>query len=47
MQLNTLKTKEEFTELFELLSEKIYRYAYIRCGYNKDLAQDITQEVFF
>lgn len=46
MKLNKLETKEDLGELFKNLNEDLFRYIYVRCGYNKELAQDMTQEIF-
>jgi RNA polymerase sigma-70 factor, ECF subfamily len=46
MQLNKLNTKKDLEELFKNLNEAVFRYIYIRCGYNRELAEDLTQDVF-
>ena len=46
MKINRLETKEDLEELFIQLNEQIFRYIYVRCGYNQDIAQDLTQDVF-
>ena len=46
MSINKLETRQDLEDLFKWLNEPLYRYIYIRCGYNRELAEDITQDVF-
>ena len=46
MVIDQLKTIQDLEELFKWLNEPLYRYAYVRCGYNRELAEDITQDIF-
>lgn len=36
---------EELKNLLLELSEKIYHYVFVRCGYNRELAEDLSQEI--
>ena len=46
MSINKLENRQDLEALFKWLNEPIYRYVYIRCGYNRELAEDITQDIF-
>jgi RNA polymerase sigma-70 factor (ECF subfamily) len=46
MKLNKLETSENLTELFKQLNEKIYSYIFSRTGYQKSVAEDLSQDVF-
>ncbi|MBP6976074.1 RNA polymerase sigma factor [Candidatus Dojkabacteria bacterium] len=46
MSINKLENRQDLEDLFKWLNEPLYRYIYIRCGYNKELAEDITQDIF-
>ena len=46
MNINQLETIEDLKKLFIWLNESIYRYVYVRCGYNRETAEDITQDIF-
>ncbi|MBN1618840.1 RNA polymerase sigma factor [Candidatus Dojkabacteria bacterium] len=46
MKINTLDTKEDLRKVFIQLNEQLFRYVYIRCGYNREQAEDITQDIF-
>lgn len=46
MKLNKLDNKKDFETLFKELNVEIYRYIYTRCGYSREKAEDLTQEVF-
>lgn len=44
--INKIENRQDLEELFRWLNEPLYKYIYVRCGYNRELAQDITQDVF-
>ena len=46
MSINRLENRQDLEDLFKWLNEPLYRYIYIRCGYNRELAEDITQDIF-
>lgn len=46
MNINQLETIDDLKKLFILLNEPIFRYVYMRCGYNREVAEDITQDIF-
>ena len=46
MSINRLENRQDLEDLFKWLNEPLYRYVYIRCGYNRELAEDITQDIF-
>lgn len=46
MNINQLETIEDLKKLFIWLNESIYRFVYVRCGYNRETAEDITQDIF-
>jgi len=46
MSINQLKNRQDLEDLFKWLNEPLYKYVYIRCGYNRELAEDITQDIF-
>jgi len=46
MNINQLETIEDLKKLFILLNEPIFKYVYTRCGYNRETAEDITQDIF-
>ncbi|MEI6462660.1 MAG: RNA polymerase sigma factor [bacterium] len=46
MNIKKIESKKDLEEVFVALNEQIYRYIFVRCGYRKELAEDITQDVF-
>jgi RNA polymerase sigma-70 factor (ECF subfamily) len=46
MSINKIENRQDLEELFKWLNEPIFKYVYIRCGYNRELAEDITQDIF-
>jgi len=46
MSINQLNSRQDLEDLFKWLNEPLYKYVYIRCGYNRELAEDITQDIF-
>jgi len=46
MNINKLENKQDFRELFENLHVQIFRYIYVRIGYHRETAEDLTQQVF-
>ncbi|MDY0097114.1 MAG: RNA polymerase sigma factor [Candidatus Dojkabacteria bacterium] len=46
MSINKLNSRQDLENLFKWLNEPLYKYVYIRCGYNRELAEDITQDIF-
>jgi RNA polymerase sigma-70 factor (ECF subfamily) len=46
MSINKLENRGDLEELFKWLNEPLYKYIYVRCGYSKELAEDITQDIF-
>ena len=46
MYINKLDTIDDLKELFQWLNEPIFRYVYVRCGYNREIAEDLAQEIF-
>ncbi len=41
-----LETKEDLSGLFDHLHISIFRYIFVRTGYNRERAEDMTQNVF-
>lgn len=46
MSINRLENRQDLEDLFVWLNEPLFKYVYVRCGYNRELAEDITQEIF-
>ncbi|MBN1915467.1 RNA polymerase sigma factor [Candidatus Dojkabacteria bacterium] len=46
IKINQLETIEDLEEVFKWLNESLYRFVYMRCGFNREQAEDITQDVF-
>lgn len=46
MSINQLNSRQDLEDLFKWLNVPLYKYVYIRCGYNRELAEDITQDIF-
>ncbi len=46
MDVNKLETIDDLKKLFLSLNEPIYRYVYLHIGYQKEIAEDITQDIF-
>ncbi len=46
MSINQLNSRQDLEDLFKWLNEPLYKYVYIRCGYSRELAEDITQDIF-
>ena len=44
--MDSKDTKFDITEAFTEYNVLIYRYIYVRCGFHKEVAEDITQETF-
>lgn len=44
--MNKIRSQLDLEEIFKDLNVQIYKYIYIRTGMNKELAEDLTQEVF-
>ncbi|MCA9387223.1 sigma-70 family RNA polymerase sigma factor [Candidatus Dojkabacteria bacterium] len=43
---NSLKSKEDLIELFKELNESLFNYFFFRVFYNKEVAEDLTSELF-
>lgn len=43
---NSLATKEDLVDLFNELNESLYNYFFFRVFYNKEVAEDLTSELF-
>jgi len=46
MNVNKLENRKDLKDAFLEYGKQIYGYVYVRCGYSKELAEDITQDVF-
>lgn len=46
MKKQMLETKEDLSGLFDHLHISIFRYIFVRTGYNRERAEDMTQNVF-
>ncbi len=44
--MNGLKTPEDLKNLFLRYSDELYKYAYVRLGWNKEIAEDLIQDLF-
>jgi len=46
MNIKKIETKKDLEKVFVALNEQIYSYIFVRSNYKKELAEDITQDVF-
>ncbi len=46
METNRLNTSQDLTNAFQEIGDQIYAYIYSRVGYQKEMAEDLAQEVF-
>lgn len=44
--MEKLETQEDLKNLFLKYSEEMYRFAYVRLGWNKEPAEDVIQDLF-
>lgn len=38
--------QSEFLQIFDIHGDEIYSFVYLRCNYQREIAEDLTQEVF-
>jgi RNA polymerase sigma-70 factor (ECF subfamily) len=47
MTINKLETPSDLEQVFLELNENLYQFVYLRCGHNRETAEDMTQQVFY
>jgi len=46
MSINKIENRQDLEKLFRWLNGPLYKYVYVRCGYSRELAEDVTQDIF-